>query len=339
VGGAVALLRDDGAAAGGLDALRTAERLLAEAEALDPSLAATTTRLAALTAEADDLLAALRGYLDELDVDPAHRDAVELRYDRLTLLARKYGGSADAVLAFAAEASERLTELERAESDESALVERLDAAHERAVAVADELSRARAAAAPGFAAAVAGELRGLAMPHARFAVELRPRGDGVEGLGLRGRDEAEFLFSANPGVPPRPLRETASGGELSRAMLAIKSLVHLGHDVRTLIFDEVDTGIGGVTANVLGARLAALAEAAQVVCITHLPQVAVFADRHFVIRKTADLAADTTETLVSVVDGDERLDELARMLGGEAGDASARDHARNLLERARAARA
>ena len=121
-------------------------------------------------------------------------------------------------------------------------------------------------------------------------------------------------------------------------MLAIKSLVHLGHDVRTLIFDEVDTGIGGVTANVLGARLAALAGAAQVVCITHLPQVAVFAERHFVIRKTADLAADTTETLVSVVDGDERLDELARMLGGEAGDASAREHARTLLERARAAR-
>ena len=337
VGGAAALLRDDGAAGGGLDALRVAERLLAEAEALDASLAATAARLAAVTAEADDLLATLRAYLDELDVDPAHRDAVELRYDRLTLLARKYGGSADAVIDFLAAAGERLAALERQGSDESALVERLGAAHERAVAVAAELSRARAAAAPAFAAAVAGELRGLAMPHARFEVDVRSRGDGVDALGPRGRDEAEFLFSANPGVPPRPLRETASGGELSRAMLAIKSLVHLAHDVRTLIFDEVDTGIGGVTATVLGARLAALAGAAQVVCITHLPQVAVFADRHFVIRKTADLAADTTETLVSVVEGDERLDELARMLGGEAGDASAREHARNLLDRARAA--
>jgi DNA repair protein RecN (Recombination protein N) len=337
VGGAVALLRDDGAAGGGLDALRAAERLLAEAEALDPSLAATAARLAAVTAEADDLLAALRAYLDELDVDPAHRDAVELRSDRLALLARKYGGSADAVIAFLTAAGERLAALERQGSDESALVERLGAEHERAVAAATGLSRARAAAAPAFAAAVAGELRGLAMPHARFEVELRSRGDGVDALGPRGRDEAEFLFSANPGVPPRPLRETASGGELSRAMLAIKSLVHLGHDVRTLIFDEVDTGIGGVTATVLGARLAALAGAAQVVCITHLPQVAVFAERHFVIRKTADLTADTTETLVSVVEGDDRLDELARMLGGEAGDASARAHARTLLDRARAA--
>ena len=122
-------------------------------------------------------------------------------------------------------------------------------------------------------------------------------------------------------------------------MLAIKSLVHLGHDVRTLIFDEVDTGIGGVTATVLGERLAALADATQIVCITHLPQVAVFAERHFVISKLADLQADTTETVVAEVVGDERLDELVRMLGGQSGDLTARDHARALLERAAAARA
>ena len=177
------------------------------------------------------------------------------------------------------------------------------------------------------------------MPHVRFEVVLQARGEGLEGLGQRGADEAEFVFSANPGVPLRPLRETASGGELSRAMLAIKSLVHLGHDVRTLIFDEVDTGIGGVTATVLGERLAALAAATQIVCITHLPQVAVFAERHFVISKLADPQADTTETVVAQVAGDERLDELVRMLGGQSGDLTARDHARALLERAAAARA
>jgi DNA repair protein RecN (Recombination protein N) len=258
VGGAIALFSDE-SSGGGLDALRTAARLLAEAEALDRALAAAAARLAGLTAEADDLLSVLRAYLDDLDVDPAHRDAVELRYDRLSLLARKYGGSADAVIAHAVAASERLVVLERLAADESDLVARLDHAQARAVALAARLSQARAAAAPAFAAGVADELRGLAMPHVRFEVVLQPRGEGPDALGPRGADEAEFVFSANPGVPPRPLRETASGGELSRAMLAIKSLVHLGHDVRTLIFDEVDTGIGGVTATVLGERLAALA--------------------------------------------------------------------------------
>ena len=338
VGGASALLSSE-SAGGGLDALRTAERLLAEAEGLDPALADVAARLAALAAETDDVLGVLHAYLDDLDVEPAHRDAVELRYDRLQLLARKYGGSAVAVIAHASAASERLIELERLVADESDLVSRLDGARAQALALAGRLSVARAAAAPAFAAGVADELRGLAMPHVRFAVALAPRGEGLEALGPRGADEAEFVFSANPGVPLRPLRETASGGELSRAMLAIKSLVHLGHDVRTLIFDEVDTGIGGITATVLGERLAALAAATQIVCITHLPQVAVFAERHFVISKLADLQADTTETIVSEVVGDARLDELVRMLGGQPGDHTARDHARALLERAASARA
>ena len=351
VGGAMALLSDaEGAGAGGLDALRAGERLLAEAEGLDPALAPLAARLAGLSAEADDLLESLRAYLDELDVDPAHRDQVELRYDQLRALGRKYGGSADGVLAYAATAAERLLALERLEADESDLVARLDTAKAAAAALAARLSEARAAAAPAFADRVADELRGLAMPHVRFEVALRRRGgagvrtDGgdrtapdskdVGPLGPRGADEAEFLFSANPGVPARPLRDTASGGELSRAMLAIKSIVHLGHDVRTLIFDEVDTGIGGVTATVLGERRAALAHSTQVVCITHLPQVAAFADRHFVITKVADEAAETTETLVARVDGGDRLAELARMLGGEPGDETALDHARTLLERA-----
>jgi DNA repair protein RecN (Recombination protein N) len=337
VGGAAALLFDE-SSGGGLDALRTAERLLAEAESLDPALADAAARLAALAAETDDVLAVLRDYLDDLDVDPAHRDTVELRYDQIRLLARKYGGSADAVIAHAVVAGERLIVLERLVADESDLIARLEAAQARALELAGRLTAARAAAAPVFAARVADELRGLAMPHVRFEVVLQARGEGLEGLGQRGADEAEFVFSANPGVPLRPLRETASGGELSRAMLAIKSLVHLGHDVRTLIFDEVDTGIGGVTATVLGERLAALAAATQIVCITHLPQVAVFAERHFVISKLADPQADTTETVVSQVAGDERLDELVRMLGGQSGDLTARDHARALLERAAAAR-
>ena len=177
------------------------------------------------------------------------------------------------------------------------------------------------------------------MPHARFTVTVTPRGDGWDALGPRGADEVEFLFSANPGVPPRPLRETASGGELSRAMLAIRGIVTLGDDVETLIFDEVDTGIGGVTAAALGERLAALAERRQVLCITHLPQVAAFAERQFAIVKESDAAAGSTVTVVRRVEGDERLAELCRMLGAAPDDAAARSHAEGLLAEGRPERA
>jgi DNA repair protein RecN (Recombination protein N) len=172
------------------------------------------------------------------------------------------------------------------------------------------------------------------MPHATFAVEVTPRGADWSALGPNGLDDVEFVFGANPGVPARPLRETASGGELSRAMLAIRGIVTLGDDVETLIFDEVDTGIGGVTASALGERLARLAERRQVLCITHLPQVAAYAERQFAIVKESDPGAGTTVTVVRRVDGDERLAELCRMLGASADDAAARSHAESLLVRA-----
>ena len=180
------------------------------------------------------------------------------------------------------------------------------------------------------------ELRGLAMPHATFVVEVTPRGEGWDGLAPSGADDVEFIFGANPGVPPRPLRETASGGELSRAMLAIRGLVTLGDDVETLIFDEVDTGIGGVTAAALGERLRRLAERRQVLCITHLPQVAAYGDRQFAIAKESDPGEGVTETVVRRVEGEERLAELCRMLGASPDDEAARSHAESLLARASA---
>jgi DNA repair protein RecN (Recombination protein N) len=333
VGGALRLLVADDDAAAGLDGLRGAQALVDDAVGLDASLQAVSARLAELTAEGDDIAATLRGYLDGLDVQPAHRDELELRHDQIQGLKRKFGGSVDAVLAHAVEAGERVDVLEHLEADESQLRAGLDEARAEALAAARRLSEARAAAAPAFAAQVEGELRGLAMPHSRLEVVLRPSVSGWDGLGPRGAEEVEFLFSANPGLPLRPLRETASGGELSRAMLAIKSVVHLGNDVQTLIFDEVDTGIGGRTAGVLGERLEALAQHTQIVCITHLPQVAACAARHFVIAKSADAEAGTTETTVALVEGDERVAEMCRMLGGEAGDATVSEHARELLSR------
>ncbi len=362
VGGAVALLAGEGEHAA-LDAVRVAQRLIGEAAALDESLGGAAARLDALTAELDDASAALRAYLEDLDVDPAHRDALETRYDRVRALRRKYGASADDVLAYADEARARLARLEEFEANEEALAAAAAKARAAAVAAAGRLTAARAAAAPVFASRVAEELRQLAMPHARFEVRVTPRAAPARGrpdpeaadapstpsasdgpsdaawaaLGPRGADDVEFFFGANPGMPLRPLRDTASGGELSRVMLTIRGMVTLGDDVETLIFDEVDAGIGGVTAAALGERLATLAERRQIVCITHLPQVAACADRQYSIVKVSDAKADTTRTEVRLVEGDERLAELCRMLGASPDDAAARRHAQGLLKRAREA--
>jgi DNA repair protein RecN (Recombination protein N) len=337
VSGALSLLSGDRESAA-LDGLRAAQRLLSEASALDPTLDALAGRADALTAESEDVAISLRDYVDGLDADPAHRDALELRHDKLQALKRKYGSSADEILAYLGEAQQRLAALRQFAEDESKVSAALAGAQQAAVAAARRLSEARERIAPGFAERVAAELRDLAMPHATFAVDLRRRADGWDGLGARGAEDAEFLFSANPGVPPRALRDTGSGGELSRAVLAMRSIVTLGHDVETLIFDEVDTGIGGVTATALGERMARLAATTQIICITHLPQVAAYADRHFAIAKLTDAAAGTTETLVSELDGGERIDEICRMLGSAPDDEAARGHAEQLLQRAGAPR-
>ncbi len=332
-GGALALLagETEGAA---LDGVRVAQRLVAEAALLDESVEPLAQRLGALTVELDDLAAALRDYLDGLDVDAAHRDALELRYDSLKALMRKYGGSADEVLAFLETARARLAALEEFAADEDALVAAVAAAQDEAVGAAEALSTERRRLAPLVAERIQEELRRLAMPHAVFSIAVTPRGSGWDALGAHGADEVEFIFGANPGVPARPLRETASGGELSRVMLAIRGIVTLGDDVETLIFDEVDTGIGGVTAAALGERLLRLAARRQVLCITHLPQVAAFAERQFAIVKESDPGAGTTVTVVRRVDGDERLAELCRMLGAAPDDTAARSHAESLLAKA-----
>jgi DNA repair protein RecN (Recombination protein N) len=335
VGGALTLLAGEGEGeAAALDEVRVAQRLVGEVVVLDESLTPLLARLDGLSAELDDLAAQLRGYLDDLDVDPARRDAIELRHDRVKTLLRKYGDSADEVLAFAERARQRLQVVATTAVDEERSAIAVRAAQEEAAATALALGAARRRVAPLVAAQVQQELRGLAMPHATLEIVVSARGEGWASLGPRGADEIEFLFGANPGVPVRPLRETASGGELSRAMLAIRGIVTLRDDVETLIFDEVDQGIGGVTASALGERLARLAESLQVVCITHLPQVAAFAERHFAIVKESDLRAGTTETRVRRVHGDERIAELCRMLGAAADDPAARAHAAGLLTRA-----
>jgi DNA repair protein RecN (Recombination protein N) len=333
IGGALTLLAGE-ADAVALDQLRTARRLIDEAAALDPALGPLSGRLRAAEVELEDAAYGLQAYVEALDADPEHRDAIERRHDTLQALKRKYGATIDEVLRFRQGASARLAELQRESADAEGLEGEVAAARERTLAAAAELSAGRRRRAGPFAEEVTAELRALAMPHARFEVRLDMRGDRWEALARHGAEDVELLFSANPGMPLRPLRETASGGELSRAMLALKSVATLRTEVGTLIFDEVDTGIGGVTATGLGERLARLARRTQIVCITHLPQVVVFAERHFAIEKVSDAQAATTEAVVREVAGEERVAELCRMLGTSPDDAAARAHAQALLARA-----
>jgi DNA repair protein RecN (Recombination protein N) len=332
-GGALALLDGEEQPAA-TDSVRAAQRLVADAAALDDTLAAAADRLDGLSAELDDVAEQLRTYVETLDVDPASRDTVELRYDKVKALLRKYGATADDVLAYAERARARLAQAESSAADEEHMAVALQAAQAHAVAAAVTLSAARRRVAPELTARVQAELRLLAMPHAVFTAELSSRGADWQALGPSGADDVEFLFSANLGVPPRPLRETASGGELSRAMLALRGIVTLNDDVETLVFDEVDQGIGGVTAAAVGERLARLAARRQVLCITHLPQVAAYAERHFAIVKESDAQAGTTQTSVGEVSGEAQVAELCRMLGAAADDRAAREHALGLLARA-----
>jgi DNA repair protein RecN (Recombination protein N) len=313
--------------AGGAGQLQTVAGIDAQLEGL-------SERLAALVYEAQDLGAALRAYADGLDGSPGRLEEVEERLAQFARLERKHGGGVVEVLAHAERCRERREELERAEvSLESAEGELAEARSELA-AVAGELSECRRRAAPALAAIVRERLAELAMPDAQFDVEVSPR---AEGCGPRGEDAVELVIAPNPGMPAGPLREIASGGELSRVMLALLSVAHGsgGASERAgplLVFDEIDAGIGGHTARAVGEHLRALADGRQILCITHLPQVAALGARHFTIAK--DSSTVPARTTVAALDGDGVVGELVRMLGADAGDRGATRHARELLRAA-----
>ena len=329
--------------------------LLAETESLaagvagaDPELDALAERLAALRLEAEELGADLRRYADSLEAEPGRADVVEERLELYDRLERKHGGSVAAVLAHAERCRAERARLEQAEVE----TERAEAALAEARAERDQLAKgvtaARQNAAPKLAKRVREELAALAMEGAAFEVRLEPRGAAAEAgaaarggrvaeegaeppapeIGPAGAERVEFLLAPNPGVPAAPIREAASGGELSRVMLALMTVAGAGES-RTVVFDEVDAGVGGQTARAVGERLRALGEARQVLCITHLPQIAALASAHFRIEKSAD--SDTALTTVEALDGDGVVAELCRMLGAEASDTAARRHAEELL--------
>ncbi|MEU6758490.1 DNA repair protein RecN [Streptomyces sp. NPDC046685] len=321
-----------------------AHRALESVRSHDPALGALAERIGELGILLTDVAGELAGYADDLDADPLRLAAVEERRAALTQLTRKYGseGTVDAVLEWAEQGSARLLELDGDDERIAELTAERDGLRSELSQLAQALTDARVEAATRFAAAVTEELASLAMPHARVTIDIRqtedPEGVEVDGrtvaYGPSGADEVELLLAPHPGAQPRPIAKGASGGELSRVMLAVE-VVFAGSDpVPTYLFDEVDAGVGGKAAVEVGRRLAKLAKSAQVVVVTHLPQVAAFADRQLLVEKTND--GSVTRSGVTVLEGEARIRELSRMLAGHEDSVSARAHAEELLAAARA---
>ena len=312
--------------AGGVRALLACRASLDAGAALDRELAELAQRAQALEIEAQDLLSEIGRYGESLESEPGRLEAVEERLAAIARLERKHGGSVSAVLEHAERCRVRRDELAGAEVAMEAAAARLEASLLEHEAVHKQLSKARATGAPKLAAAVRERLAELAMAEASFEVALLPCEPG-----RGGAEHAQFVIAPNPGVPAAPLREIASGGETSRVMLALLSAAH-GGGSSTLVFDEIDAGIGGHTARSVGEQLRALAQGRQILAITHLPQVASFAARHFTIAK--DLEREPARAqVIQLADGDV-LGELVRMLGADEHDPGARRHAKELLRAA-----
>lgn len=324
--------------------LGSARAALAPMTGHDQALADLDRRLQELGYLVADLGTDLASYLTSVDVDPARLAWVQNRRADLARLQRKYGDTTDDILLWAKESAARLAELEGADDRADMLEVRLDALRHDLADCAGELSAARQLAATDFGARVTTELSHLAMGKAVIQVAIGRRADpdglslqeGVESVRFsrHGVDDVEILLAANQGAPARSVAKAASGGELSRVMLALEVVTGSG-DVPTFVFDEVDAGVGGKAALDVGARLAALAASAQVIVVTHLAQVAAYADRHLVVRKTDD--GHITASGVVAVSGQERLRELARMMAGVEDSDVAIEHARELVAQTGAA--
>lgn len=323
--------------AGDLDAASAGRARVAEAAASlqdvagnDPALDVLAERIHELGILIDEVAADLMSYADGVDLDPARLAGVQERRGALTALQRKYGPSLDEVLAWAEKAAARVLELADDDDSIETLQAERDALLPEVLDLAQSLSRIRADAAVRLSHRVDEEIAMLSMPSAHLEVVVSTHEDAQPGP--HGLDEVELLFAANSGMNARPLNRGASGGELSRLMLALEVVLADRSTVPTLVFDEVDAGIGGKAAVEVGRRLAALAQHAQVIAVTHLPQVAAFADHHFRVSKDDD--GVVTSSSVVRLDGDERVDELARMLAGQEASSTAQAHARELLEMA-----
>ncbi len=325
------LYGEEGSVVGRLGAILSK---LNDAQAIDPRLKEAVDACEAGVASVEDAAAHLRDYRERVAFDPERLEQVEARLHEIGKLKRKYGGSIAEILKFARSAEEELDRLMRSE-ERGQEVERelaaLEATLERQAAA---LTTRRTEAAGRLAMAVRQELQALRMEKAAFTVQVRAHpGSGGLRLEPSGADEVEFLIAPNPGEELKPLGRIASGGELSRVMLAVKAILAASDQIPTLIFDEVDVGIGGAMAEVVGQKLWAIARQRQVLSITHLPQIAALADRHLSITKR--LKESRTETAARALDGEERVREIARMLGSKGRSGTPLQHAQEILEAAK----
>ncbi len=320
---------------GGRDALglvAAARKQLDTERDHDPRIAELADALASVSYSLVDVATDLSSYVDSLDSDPARLGWVQDRRAALATLTRRYGETVDDVLAWSSEAARRLLTLDDDDSRVQQLRERREELRTDVASLGAALTRSRQVLADDLSGRVTTELGGLAMPDASFTVELAP----LDSPTVDGLDEVLFVFSAHAGAPPRPLQRGASGGELSRVMLAIEVCLAGTRPVPTMIFDEVDAGVGGKAAVEVGRRLARLARSVQVIVVTHLPQVAAFADQHYVVVKSSD--GTVTTSGVSRLDDAGRRRELSRMLAGLEDSDTGLAHADELVEIAQAER-
>ena len=311
------------------EAIRALEKVVGA----DSSLTTPMETLKELGFRLGDVVVELSGYLTSLEGE-AGMDLEEVmqRRSALTDLTRQFGPTVDDVLAFEEDAAKKLLELDRSDAARAELSEEVAALHAQMLSRSSTLTALRHKAATAISDAVTAELQALAMPDARFVVEVGEKAEPTQ----FGSDQVRFLLAPHSGSDPRPLGKGASGGELSRVMLALEVVIASADAVPTYIFDEVDAGVGGASALEIGKRLQALARHAQVIVVTHLAQVACFADNHVTVEK--DRTGEFTRSSVQVLDAESRVVELARMLGGDSSSESAVEHAREMLERASVSR-
>jgi DNA repair protein RecN (Recombination protein N) len=291
---------------------------------VDRDLDELAARVEGLALEIEDVGVELGRYLEGIEADPGRLGELEERLDLIDRLERKHGGSIASVLDHAAWCRDEIARLEGGETREAELRKAIVEAAEDLGKAAAALSKSRKKAARGLATRVTADLEELAMPGAELTIELPEITDGP---GASGAESAEFMLAPNPGIPSQPLRDTASGGELSRVMLALAASG--AGDRRTLVFDEIDAGIGGNTAAVVGDRLRDVASERQVIAITHLPQVASRAAAHFSVEKKA--GSGTVSATVTPLDDEAVVEEIRRMMGAGEGDEAATRHARELV--------
>lgn len=318
---------DAPSAVGLLDEARKSAEQLADRDETAAELAG---RIREASYTLHDIASEVASYATDLVTDPIRLEAVAERRAQLVALTRKYGPELSDVIEWARQAVTRLDELEGADESIGALRERIAELDERLTRAAEVISKDRQRAADRLAEAVRSELAALAMPHARLEFQLTR-----VGLGPHGWDRVELMFSANPGSTPAPLGKVASGGELSRVRLALEVILASQMGSHTYVFDEVDAGVGGAVGLEIGKRLKRLATKSQVIVVTHLAQVAAYADAHLVIAKSSDGQVTTSD--IRLLDDDERGAELARMMGGSGDSEAGVEHAAELLTRARGA--